>query len=234
MEDKIILKSNNLSNYVMLFLDKIENEFSREELNKINEITVDFQEEDKNIILDDLLFFENLNTLNIRNGYLNNDDFKYILKLNNLNNIYFQKCNFENDNLISTLNIKSLSLVNCNVNNYVFLNLLLKLEELTIINGTIDINIINKLSKLKYLQISYSKIIDNHKNIFLKDLKELYIDNTNITDLSFVKELSSLTRLSIDKKQFDINKDLINELIKNNIKIYNEDMIRFEGDNYEV
>ena len=235
MESYITIKNENIANYVMFILDKLDNEFTEEELNTITEITIEYEEIlENNSILKELLLFRNLNTLNLRNAFIYNDDYNYLLNLEKLNNLYLDRCKFENADLIASLKLKSLSLINCEINNYLFVNLLTELEELTIINGEVDIDNINKLTKLNYLQLSYSNILGNELIIKLDNLKELYVDNTNIRNLTFTNNLLNLNRLSIDEFQYKYNIELIKQLRNRNISIYNENMVEFLGDNYEV
>ena len=235
MESYITIKNENIANYVMFILDKLDNEFTEEELNTITEITIDYEEIlENNSILKELLLFRNLNTLNLRNAFIYNDDYNYLLNLEKLNNLYLDRCKFENADLIASLKLKSLSLINCEINNYLFVNLLTELEELTIINGEVDIDNINKLTKLNYLQLSYSNILGNEIVIKLDNLKELYVDNTNIRNLTFTNDLLNLNRLSIDEFQYKYNNEFIKQLRNRNISIYNENMVEFLGDNYEV
>ena len=235
MESYITIKNENIANYVMFILDKLDNEFTEEELNTITEITIDYEEIlENNSILKELLLFRNLNTLNLRNAFIYNDDYNYLLNLEKLNNLYLDRCKFENADLIASLKLKSLSLINCEINNYLFVNLLTELEELTIINGEVDIDNINKLTKLNYLQLSYSNILGNELVIKLDNLKELYVDNTNIRNLTFTNDLLNLNRLSIDEFQYKYNNQFIKQLRNRNISIYNENMVEFLGDNYEV
>ena len=235
MESYITIKNENIANYVMFILDKLDNKFTEEELNTITEITIDYEEIlENNSILKELLLFRNLNTLNLRNAYIYNDDYNYLLNLEKLNNLYLDRCKFENADLIASLKLKSLSLINCEINNYLFVNLLTELEELTITNGEVDIDNINKLTKLNYLQLSYSNILGNELVIKLDNLKELYVDNTNIRNLTFTNNLLNLNRLSIDEFQYKYNNEFIKQLRNRNISIYNENMVEFLGDNYEV
>ena len=235
MESYITIKNENIANYVMFILDKLDNKFTEEELNTITEITIDYEEIlENNSILKELLLFRNLNTLNLRNAFIYNDDYNYLLNLEKLNNLYLDRCKFENADLIASLKLKSLSLINCEINNYLFVNLLTELEELTIINGEVDIDNINKLTKLNYLQLSYSNILGNELVIKLDNLKELYVDNTNIRNLTFTNNLLNLNRLSIDEFQYKYNNQFIKQLRNRNISIYNENMVEFLGDDYEA
>ena len=93
---------------------------------------------------------------------------------------------------------------------------------------------INKLTKLNYLQLSYSNILGNELVIKLDNLKELYVDNTNIRNLTFTNNLLNLNRLSIDEFQYKYNNEFIKQLRNRNISIYNENMVEFLGDDYEA
>jgi len=223
MEDIIIIDDENISRFVQYKLDRDNNEFKKEDLDKIIELVIDLEESDINI----LKLFNNINNLTIRNGYISNNDFKNIISLNNLVNISFENCELENADLIVALDISSLELINCRIKSYNFISIIDNLEELTIINGNVSIERINRIKKLTYLQLSYSYINDdvefNNKNI-----SELYIDNTKIIDLSFIKNLNKLKRLSIDNKQYEANKELIDSL---DIDVYEENMILISGDN---
>ena len=231
--EKINIKSKNLSNYVMFMLDKIENSFTKEELNKITDVVINYNDEDDDDFLEDLLKLENIKSITLRNGYIFNDNYNIFLKLNNLTEIVFEKCEFEDVNLITSLKLKSLSLINCKIEDYSFMSLLENLEELSIVNGTLEIKKLNMLKHLRYLQISYSNIIDNEK-LNISSLVELYIDNTNIFVFDFLNNLSELKRISIDENQYNNNKDLFNDLMKENILVLNENMVEFGGENNEI
>lgn len=231
MENKIKIENKNLAKYIMFKLDKLENEFTEEELNQITEIVINYDEEEDSsfAFLKELLKLQNIKKITIRNGYIYNDNYNIFLKLNNLVEITFENCEFENADLIASIKLISLSLINCKINTYSFIILLDKLEQLTIVNGNIEIEKINTLNNLNYLQVSYSNILDNSE-INIRGLKELYIDNTNISNFNFLKQLTNLNRLSIDESQYNNNKDLFNELMQNNVLILNENMVEFGGD----
>lgn len=229
MNDKIIIENDNIANFAMFTLNKLDNQFTPNDLAQIKELTITNNETNNTLPLNDILLFNNLNTLNIRNCYIYNSDYDGLLTLvsKNLENIYFENCEFENADLIAALNIKGLSLINCKINSYVFINILKNLKQLSIVNGTIDINNLNTLENLIYLQLSYSKIIKSQLPITLQNLQELHIDNTNITNLSFVKKLNNLKKLSIDERQYLNNQDLITTLRANKITVTNENMTEF-------
>jgi len=228
VDSKVVINNENIANYVMFKLDKLENEFLESELNNITELVIDYEEENESsfVFLKELLKFNNIKTITLRNGYIYNDDYRTFLQLHNLLEIVFDNCEFENADLIASLGLKSLSLINCRINNYYFITTLERLEELSIINGNVEIKRINSLEKLKYLQLSYSKLLDDVK-LNIEGLTELYIDNTNINNLEFLNNLNNLKRLSIDERQFSSNKEKVQSLLAKNVLVLNENMVEF-------
>jgi hypothetical protein len=218
----------------MFKLDKLENKFSEEELNQIIEVVIDYDEEDESsfLFLEELLKLKNLQSITIRNGFIYNDNYRIFLNLNNLNELVFDNCKFEYADLVALLKLKSLSLINCKINNYSFVNIFENLEKLTITNGKIEIKKLNKLKHLKYLEISYSNILDENE-LDISSLEELYIDNTNINNFDFLKKLGNLKKVSIDEKQYNSNKSLFNDLMNNNILVMDENMVYFGGEDDE-
>lgn len=231
MDSVIKIENNLLANYIMFKLDKIENEFTLEELDKIKEIVIDYSDMNEELdnsfsLLNELLKFKNIERITIRNGYIYNDSYKIFLQLNNLRKIVFEKCEFENADLIVSLNLTSLSLIDCKINNYNFIGTLLNIEKLCIVNGQVNIDKINKLEGLISLQLSYSKIVSDNKEIYLNNIEELYIDNTNIEKFDFLMGLNNLKRVSIDMRQYKTNKELFDKLNEGNVIVLYENMIQ--------
>jgi hypothetical protein len=226
----IRINNDNLANYAMFKLDKLENEFTEEELNSIEEITINYEDETDSsfVFLEELLKFKRLKSLTLRNGFIANDNYNIFIKLSNLREIVFDNCEFEEAIYIKKLNLKSLSFYNCKIFDYSFVNNFNNLEKLTITNGNLIINKINKLTNLKYLQISYSNILDD-EDISINRLEELYIDNTNINSFDFLNNLNNLKRISIDSKQYKNNKELFDNLSQKGILVLNENMDEFRG-----
>ena len=222
------IESFNLSNYIMFKLNKIDNEFNEEELNKIDEVIISSEDS-----LYDASLFNNLSDLTICDKFIENSFFKILFNLKNLKSINFTRCEFENADLISSLNVSNLDLVDCNINNYKFIYIMSDLVSLTVVNGEIDFDLINRLKLLKYLNVSYSDISNDRAYLKLNDLEKLYINNTSISNFSYLINLINLKLLSVDEKQYKNNLDIINKLKKRNVDILSEGMLSFEGDTYE-
>lgn len=131
------------------------------------------------------------------------------------------------------LRLKSLSLINCKIANYNFIDIFKTLEKLAIVNGTVELERINMLRDLNYLQLSYSNITDK-TDLRVYSLRELHIDNTNIADLNFLNNLPNLGRIGIDEEQYSNNKDLFDSLMKKDILVLNENMVGFGGAKNEI
>ena len=235
METIVNVKNENLANYIMFKLDKLDNDFTEQELNQITEVVIDYNDESESsfAFLEELTKLKGLKSITLRNGYIFNDNYNIFLNLNNLSEFVFENCEFENADLIASLKLKALSLINCKIENYAFVNLFELLEELTIINGEVEIGKISMLKNLKYLQLSYSNITES-ADLNINKLEELYIDNTNIDNFNFLNNLLNLKRISIDKKQYKTNKRIFDDLMKNNILVLNENMVEFGDENNEV
>lgn len=231
----INIENKNLANYIMFKIDKIGNNFTEQDLNQITEVVIDYNNESESsfVFLEELKKLKNLKTITLRNGYIYNDNYNIFLNLNSLSEVVFENCEFENANSIAYLKLKSLSIINCKIDSYAFINILEPLEKLTVINGILEIKKINILKNLKYLQLSYSNITDDF-DLDISSLEELYIDNTNINNFNFLNSLLNLKRISIDETQYNNNKELFNNLIKRNILVLNENMIEFGGENNEI
>jgi len=231
MEDTIKLNSENLIDYVMFKLNKEKNEFIIQELDTIDEVLINFNNEIDNSYLSDITYFHNLKAITFRNGFINNDILKVLIKFEHLTSITFDNCAFEEEKLIASLNLKELSLISCQINDYSFVYIIDSLEILSIINGEVEINKLNLLKNLRYLEITNSRILDNTK-INISNIHELYIDNTSIKDLTFLNELNSLEKVSIDENQYEDNKLLVKELINKGISFYNQSISPIVGDDY--
>ena len=237
MDTTIKIDNENLANYVMFKLNKSGNKFTQEELNEIFEIVIDYRDEDDSsfVFLEELKKFNNLKSITLRYGFIHDDNYNIFSCLKNLSEIVFDNCKFEDADLIASLNINALSLINCDIRSYDFIDSFDDLRELTIVSGNVKFSKINNLNKLRYLQLSYSNIINLFDNSILNidSIEELYIDNTNINDFSFLNNMSKLKKVSIDAKQYENNKKIFNNLIKKNILVYNENMVLFGSENLD-
>lgn len=231
--ENIKIHNKNIAEYVMFKLNKIDNVFKEEELRTITEITIEFEDECDDSILEEISLFKNLNNITIKNLFIYNKEFAILKSFEKLDSIDFVNCEFENADLIASLSLNSISLINCNINSYFFISALKEVEKLSIVNGQVKIGQINTLTNLKYLELSGTKIMDI-KELNLNQLEELYVDNTNIDNFSFLSNLTKLKKLSIDELQYMKNISLLNVYMSKNLKIYNENIVEIERDEVDV
>lgn len=225
----IKFENKQLEKYLMFKLDKQEKIFSEEELSEVEELVlnpVNINGEYNEIDLDIIEYFTNLKRILFINLKIPEKIIEKLFTIKSLESIYFERCDFENISLLTKLNIKEIEFVNCALVDYSFLYNMNELKLLSIVNGVVSIEGINKLKKLQYLQLSYSTILDIDA-IDLPYLKELHIDNTNIYDVSIISELYGLERLSISEEQYIENKDYYSNLSKKGIIVLNENMVEF-------
>ena len=226
----IDLENETVKNYVGFKLGKIDTNFTASELATIDELFIDAEEE--LFDLRKLSLFTGLKKIELLNFVVSNEDIEILKGLKDLTNITFDRCEFEDENKIKELNLEYLSLIRCNllINDFVFS--MTNLKGLTLVGTKLNIVDLNKLNNLTYLRLSFS-VINDKENININSLKELYIDYTNILDLSFVNNLTNLELLSISESQFYDNKELVKEFTNRGIEVLNESMTEFGDDYYE-
>ncbi len=226
----ITIDNSELANYLMFKLDKLENEFSEEELEQIEELVLnpyDINEEYHELDLDVLKYFKNLQTISFSNLLITDFDFENLYKMPNLTGLSFDKCTFENINKIKSLNLLELSIINCDIEDLSFVYGLNTLKSLSILNGNLSLSKINNLKDLVFLEISSSKVNDIEK-LTLPLLEELYIDETDINNLDIIIDLSNLKKLGLSREQYENNKSIIEVLQNKNVELLNDGIVPFE------
>lgn len=226
----ITIDNSELANYLMFKLDKLENAFSEEELEQVEELVLnpyDINEEYHELDLDIFKYFKNLKTISFSNLLITDLDFENLYKMSNLNSLSFDKCTFENINKITSLNLLELSIINCDIEDFSFVYDLNTLKSLSIINGNLSLSKINNLKDLTFLEISSSSVTDSEK-LSLPLLEELYIDETNIKNLDIVIDLSNLKKIGLSREQYENNKSIIEVLQNKNVELLNDGIVPFE------
>ena len=149
---------------------------------------------------------------------IDNDTLNIILSLKKLKDLKFQLCEIENSNLLKEIKLFGLNLDCSKIDDYSFVYEMTELESLTLTGlSNLDIDKLNKLINLKYLNISHTQCTDDVLNI--ESLEELYIDSSNIKDINFTLNLPNLKTLSLSKEQYENKKEIINKLKSKNIEI---------------
>ncbi len=227
MLDHNKIDDDKLFKYISFKLNKLDNDFSIEELKRITEVFINLDEM-SNEVFNDIIKLKNLESIIIKNGTLYKEDINKLLSLNYLcklsfDNVFIEEIDF------SKFNIIELTIIKCNINDFSFINKSNVITKLSLVNCDININNFDNLNELDYLELSGSNV-NNNFNINNITIKELYIDDCNINDLTFINKLINLKRLSIDKEQYDNNKNLVDELEKKGVLVLYNNMVEFRWD----
>lgn len=177
--------------------------------------------------IDDLTHLKNLRSLTIRFDTVHDYYFDAFKKLDKLDDVTFDNCCISSPELAADLNLRSLSFWNCHVYDTSFVTKLTGLHSLTLVNENVDIEVINTLKKLRYLNITASKL-PLPCNLSIHSLENLHIEDSNIKDLSFVESLPRLESLSIDESQYDANKNLVKLLVKKDVDVLLDGFVSIE------
>ena len=215
----------------MLKLGKLDNNFKKEELATVKSLFLNSKDangNDEEIDLTILKYFTNLEELELTNLNINNEITVMLSKLKKLETITFNKCSFENPNVLQMLKVHALNIINSSIQDTKFLESLKILKKLSLIGlDNVYIKDINNLINLKYLRLSNSKIIDFKEELLVPNLEELYIDNTNLYEFTLLKIplRKKLKKLCISDNIYLSNRNYIREL--KDISIYNENMVKY-------
>ena len=227
----IKISNEKVADFLMLKLGKLDNNFKREELETVKSLFLNSKDSygnDEEIDLTILKYFKNLEELELSNLEINNEITVMLSKLKKLETITFNKCSFENPNVLQMLKVHTLNIVNSSIHDTKFLESLKILKKLSLIGlDNIYIKDINNLINLKYLRLSNSHIIDFKEELLVPNLEELYIDNTNLYEFTLLKIplRKKLKKLCISDDIYLSNRNYIRNL--NDISIYNENMVKY-------
>ena len=222
------LNNEKISRYVQFILDKIDDNFTNEDLDSIFELSLSC---DKTEDLSEIELFNNLEILYLTNAHISESLLLTLIRKGTIRDIVFDNCIISEPMLIGKLKLKSLSLVNCQIDDLLFINAIETLEELELVKVKVSLKQINNLKKLKNLQISYSIIDDLGEGFNLPEIEELALDNTNVVDFSFVNNLKKLKKVSVDSEQYYFN---LKYLQGQKFEVFNEGIVSFEGGDYNA
>ena len=225
----IKISNEKIADFLMLKLGKLDNNFKKEELATVKSLFLNSKDangNDEEITI--LKYFTNLEELELTNLNINNEITVMLSKLKKLETITFNKCSFENPNVLQMLKVHALNIINSSIQDTKFLESLKILKKLSLIGlDNVYIKDINNLINLKYLRLSNSNIIDFKEELLVPNLEELYIDNTNLYEFTLLKIplRKKLKKLCISDNIYLSNRNYIREL--KDISIYNENMVKY-------
>jgi len=170
------------------------NQFSKEELESVNEISLrnmNFRGETLNIDLEQLKDLPYLENLYLQGFTIDDDVIEIINELKDIKKIHFNQCSIKNNKKLIMQNLRHLILEFCEDTYYNFFDSLECLSIQTKIYETFDLSEIN-----------------NKFNI-----KRLYINNANIINFEIIKEFNNLEVLNIDGSKVD-KEDVLDTISK--------------------
>ena len=227
----ISLKNTNVAEFVEMKLDKIENSFSERELNEIMELVYDTYTINEEVLEDDLAdlkYFKGLKKLYLMNVDISKESAKNIFILPSLEEISFEKVNFLYTDFIANLNVKEISFVNTNIEDYSFFKTMTGLEKVELI-GVKEVNLdyFDQYRNLSELDLGYSNILNVDKIKYFYYLNGLAVNDTNIRDLKFLEEFQHLKYVGLDKTQIEENAEIIKMLREKEVEIFIDNMIEY-------
>lgn len=215
--------------YLMNKLDKVDSNFTENELRMIDELylnPVGINNVYNKIDFDILKYFPNLKKLEISNSNIDDKAISNIIRLNNLEAVMFNNCRVSNVKGFYQTKFKSLGFNNCIVHDLENIGLMKSLNCIKLINMKLDsISYLENLPHLIEVDLSYSTLNETATLYHFILIERLAVDNSNIMDLDFVNKYSGLTEISISNNQYVKNKDLIDDLVALDITVYEDDVI---------
>lgn len=228
----VTLNNIELINFLKTELNQDGEVFKEEDLLNIEQLRIDsrnFADEYDSVEFEDLKYFGNLKVLSLSNLTITNRAMEIMRDLTKLEEVNFENCTFENLNELVNLRIEKLTLNNCEIDDNSFIYSMNYLKELNLISSYLNVSKLNKFYLLRSLNLA-SSIVTKVDNFDLPLLEELVIDFSNITNLSFLLNISTLKRLSVSREQIDNNKEIIKTLISNDVEVWENNIIRL-GEN---
>lgn len=226
----------NINNSILLdalfySADKEENEFTLEELSSIESLTLNskimgiyFFE----FNFEELKYLTSLREITFNNIDINETTIDILNNLSFLENVKFNSCSFAKEPKLS--NIEELSITKGNLMDFSFISSLSNLKSLSLVNVKLDkLNFVNRLDELEMLELSGSTLpLTIHLD--KTNIKELYLDETNISEFNSVFFPLNLERLFISSKQYNLNPKYFDALSEEGISILSPSNMSFGGD----
>ena len=206
-----------MNSYLKSLLFEEKEEYLENDFDDITEIVIDYDDV-SDIDLSELKFFNNLNSITFINYIIDSNVIENLIPLERLNDLYFKNCKILNFSLIDNLKIKSLYFDNCNNDELFYINNIDNLESLFFDNmQEVDLKEISIIKKVKELSLQNTNVLNEKYLIYMNEIEKLAINDSTICDLSFLLAMERLKYLVVDKKQASASKNIILELIKNNV-----------------
>lgn len=223
-EDNQFIKNKELIKQIKYKLGK--NEFSKSELNKIQDIILDgetFSGEKNNVYFDEVKLFTNLEEIKISNVKITEEE---IEKISNLNTITFEKCQIED--ILPIKKVKNLSIITTQIKNFKDIETFKQLESLELTNINIqNFEFLKELPNLKKLSIKNIPNFSLDKINFDLPIEYLSIQDVKEISLKSISNFKYLNTLSVEIEKITEWKNILNNLKNKKIKILLNDIYEF-------
>jgi uncharacterized protein YjbI with pentapeptide repeats len=208
-----MIKNNNLEIYLSNYFGKNIKEISKEELESLEEVSLDglnIENEYEIIDFKEIMnLFPNLNRMTISNYVLTKENMNDIA-INNIVEYSFYKCDFKSISNFDTLeHAKILMFENCILNNYDFINDSFENLEVLCISNPVhneEVNLLN-INSINLKELYLEKcIVNNFKAITkFQDLEFVNIQGTDINKIELLQftNLVKLEAIVIDEINLD-------------------------------
>lgn len=202
-----MINNENLIHFLEIILNKNKKDIDVSDLKSLKTIIFSKLNKDNNQVYnsEELLLFENVEQITIKESTITNEDIEVLKKLPKLKKIIFSKCFFKDSSILTGLiNINDISFIECYNKDYNFINSLNKLEKLQIVNPYLDEKInVNSLFLsfgLKDITLQSCNLINIQSLSSMNNLEKLSLLFSKFEgDLNFIKNLNSLRELYISE-----------------------------------
>lgn len=206
-----------MNSYLKSLLFEEKEEYLESDFDDITDIVIDFNDV-SDMDLSELKFFTNLKSIAFVNYIIDSNIIKNLFPLSGLNDLSFKNCKILNFSLIDSLKLKSLYFDNCDCDELFYVNNIDTLESLFFDNmQDVDLKEISIIKKVRELSFQNTSVLNEKYLIYMNEIEKLAINGSTISDLSFLLTMDYLKYLVVDKKQAIASKNIILELIKNNV-----------------
>lgn len=229
--------NDNLIEYLCDKLLVTKKEFTKEELNSVDELVIDFYDYEYHITtpmdLNVLSDFHNLESLRLNFVYVSESDREYFIGLP-IKKLILSNSIVEDISFIDNYTLETFGVIKSRISNYEFVSKQTHLKKLYLIDITLsNLEFVSNLKELEYLSLTSSKIDDVSAICCLSNLNTIDIDDSNITDFSFLNYLPNLKCISISGSQFRNNKILFKCLVNKGIKVTNRHSFIYTKEDFD-
>lgn len=219
-----LMKDKNLKGMLQFKLDKTNIE--PKDLITIKQITLNGKTivgENNPVYFEVIDLFPNLKKIEISNLKINEEDMKYLRKIEEIS---FRNCKI--DKIENLKNVKKISINTCEIEDIDIIERLHNITNLELININVNsFEFLKKLENLKVLKIINVKDISKEKLRFELPIEYLSIKGIEKLDIEFINNYKNLKTLSIPREKEEEWHNVLKQIEKQNINILIDDIYNF-------